>query len=145
MTTGQTLDGAGRSADEDRGALLRLVLKIDAAATGAVGVLSLPASMLLDDSLGIPTALLLPVGLFLLAYAVVVWVVATRRRVSRTAVWVVILVNILWAVDSVVVVAAGWLPLTGLGTALVLGQGAAVALFAAAQLYAVRSEGRSPR
>lgn len=138
MTTHQTRSGVDRPADDDRGALLRLVLKLDAVATGAVGVLSLAAGRLLDDLFGTPTVLLVPVGLFLVLYAAAIWIVGTRRRVSRPAVWAAIVVNLLWVVDSVVVVAAGWFPLTGLGVAFVLGQGAAVACFAAAQLYALQ-------
>lgn len=138
MTTHQTQSNLGRAVEEDGSGLLRLVLKLDAAATGAVGVLSLAASPVLDDLLGTPLALLLPVGLFLVVYAVAIWIVASRRRVSRPAVWAAIVINLLWALDSVVVVAAGWFSLTGIGAAFVLFQAAVVALFAAAQLYALR-------
>jgi hypothetical protein len=138
MTTQQTRSGVSRSADEDRSATLRLILKLDAVATGAVGILSLAASPVLDDLLGTPMTLLRPIGLFLIVYAAFVWIVGTRQRVSRPAVWTAILINLLWAVDSVVVVAAGWFPLTALGIAFVFVQGAVVALFAAAQLYALR-------
>lgn len=138
MTTHQTRPGLGRSAGAEDDGLLRLVLKLDAVATAAVGVLSLAASTVLDGLLGTPTALLAPVGLFLVVYAAFVWIVATRHRLSRPAVWIAIVVNLLWAVDSVVLVAAGWFPLTALGIAFVVGQGGAVALFAAAQLYALR-------
>ena len=48
-----------------------------------------------------------------------------------------------YAVDCVVVVAAGWFALTALGVAFVLFQAAAVALFATAQLYALRMMARA--
>ena len=143
MTTHQTRSGLGRFAGEGRDGLLRLALKLDAAATAAVGVLSLAAGPVLDGLLGTPLALLLPVRLFLLAYAASVWFVATRPRVNRTGAWAVIAVNLLYAVDCVVVVAAGWFPLTALGVAFVLFQAAAVALFAAAQFYALRMMARA--
>jgi hypothetical protein len=84
-----------------------------------------------------------PVGLCLLAYAAFVWFVATRPRVSRAAAWAVITLNLLYAADCVVVAAAGWFPLTGPGVAFVLFQAAAVALFAAAQLYGLRRAGQA--
>lgn len=141
MTTHQTQTGLGQSVGKGRDGPLRLALKLDALATAAVGVLSTVAGPVLDDLLGAPLALLLPVGLFLLAYAAFVWVVATRPRVSRPAAWAVIAANLVYAVDCAVVVAAEWFPLTALGVAFVLFQAAAVALFAAAQLYGLRKTG----
>jgi hypothetical protein len=107
MTTHQTQTSLGRSVEENRDGFMRLVLKLDAVATGAVGLLSMAASPILDDLLGIPLALLVPVGLFLVAYAVAIWIVATRRRVSRPAVWAAVAINLMYTVDCVVVVAAG--------------------------------------
>ena len=123
---------------EDRGGLLRLVLKLDAVSSGALGVLSLAAAPALDDLLGTPVTLLVPVGLFLIAWAAALWVIASRPRIGRTAVWAVILLNLVYVVDSAVVVAAGWFSLTAVGTAFVSAQAAAVVLFAAAQFYALR-------
>lgn len=92
----------------------------------------------MDDLLGIPLSLLMPLGLFLIVYAVVIWIVATRTHVSRSAAWTAVAINLVYAVDAVVVVVAGWFALTTLGTAFVLFQAAAVALFAAAQFCALR-------
>jgi hypothetical protein len=142
MTTHQTQSRLDRSVEEDRDGFVRLVLKLDAVATGAVGLLSMAAGPILDDLLGIPLTLLVPVGLFLVAYAAVIWIVATRRRVSRSAVWGAFAINLMYTMECVVVVAASWLPLTALGTAFVLFQAAAVTLFAAAQFYALRKAAR---
>ena len=141
MTTHQTQSSMRDPVAEDRG-LLRLLLKLDAVPSGALGVLSLAASPALDDLLGTPLALLVPVGLFLVAWAAALWVIASHPRINRTAVWVVILLNLLYAVDGAVVVAAGLFPLTALGTAFVLFQVGAVTLFAAAQFYALRMAAR---
>lgn len=138
MTTHQTRSGDGRAVDEDRNGLLRLVLKLDAVASGALGALSLAAGPVLDDLLGTPLALLVPVGVFLIVWAAALWVLTSRFRISRTAVWAVIGLNLLYAVDAIIVAVTGWFPLSVLGTAFVLAQAAAVALFAAAQLYALR-------
>lgn len=135
MTTQQTRSGpvAGQ-----KGGLLRLVLKLDAVASGALGALFLAGGSLLEGLLGTPLSLLVPVGVFLVVWAAALWIVASRSRISRAAVWAVISVNFLWALDSVVVVAAGWFALTSLGLAFVLLQAAAVAVFAVVQLYALR-------
>ncbi len=138
MTTHQTQPSLRSPIGEDSSGLLRLALKLDAVASGALGALSLVTGTVLDDLLGTPLALLVPVGLFLLAYATFVWVVGTRRRINRTVVWVVISLNLVWVADSVAVVLAKWLPLTGLGVAFVLAQAAAVALFAELQFLGLR-------
>lgn len=138
MTTQQTQTGLGRSVGESREGLLRLALKIYAVASGALGALALAAGVVLDDLLGIPLALLVPVGLFLIVYAAFVWVVGTRPGINRTAAWAIIAVNLLWVLDSVVLVMTGWLSLTAMGIAFVLAQAVAVALFAGAQFYALR-------
>ena len=52
MTTYQTWSEEGRAVDEDRNGLLRLVLKLDAVASGALGVLSLVASPALERPAG---------------------------------------------------------------------------------------------
>ena len=142
MTTHQTQSGIRNPVDEDRDGLLRLALKLDAAASGALGVLSLATGPVLDDLLGTPLALLVPVGLFLVAWAAALWFIATRLRVGGTAVRVVILLNLLYAMDGVVVVATGLFPLTALGIIFVLFQVVAVTLFAAAQFYALRKPDR---
>ncbi len=118
--------------------LLRLALKLDAVATGGLGLLAVAAAPLLENLLGAPRDLLTPVGAFLIAYGVAVWVIGTRATVSRTAVWAVIALNLVWVLDSVLTVAAGWLSLTVLGTGFVLLQAAAVALFADLQFMGLR-------
>lgn len=138
MTTQPTRSSAVRTTEAQSSGLLRLVLKLDAVATGAVGLLSVAASPALDGLLGIPLSLLVSVGVFLIVYAAAIWVVATRPRVSKTAAWIAVAINLVYAVDALVVAVSGWFPLTALGTAFVLFQAAAVALFAAAQFYALR-------
>ena len=139
MTKNQTRADLARSVGgEEHGGLLRLALKLDALASGALGALSLAAGTVLDDLLGLPFALLMAVGLFLPAYAAFVWVVGTRRRVNRTAAWAVVAVNLVWVIDSVALVVAGWFPLSALGVAFVLAQAAAVFLFADLQFLGLR-------
>jgi hypothetical protein len=125
-------------ADQDGGRLLRLSLRLDAAASGALGVLLAAGGALLDELLGIPTAVLVAVGGFLVAYAAALWLVGSRPEVSRPAARLVAAGNLLWVAASVVAVAAGWWSPTALGTGLVIAQAAAVALFAELQLTGLR-------
>ncbi|HEV3498542.1 MAG TPA: hypothetical protein VHA34_19560 [Actinomycetes bacterium] len=137
MTTDH-LPSTRSATGQDPGRLLRLLLRLDAAASGALGVLLATAGNLLDDPLGIPAAVLMGVGGFLVAYAAALWFIGSRPKVSRPAVRVVAAGNLLWVAASVIAAAAGWWAPTALGTGLVLAQAAAVALFAELQLTGLR-------
>jgi hypothetical protein len=126
----------GGALDRDRP--LRLALRLDAAASGALGVLLAAGGALLDDLLGIPAGVLVPVGGFLILYAAGLWLVGSRSPVSRPAVWVVAIGNLGWVAASVVAAAAGWWSPTAAGTAFVLVQAAAVVVFAELQLSGLR-------
>ncbi len=128
-------------ADPDRPS--RLPLGLDALATGAVGLLALLGSPVLDGFLGTPAALTVPVGLFLLGYAAVIGWVGTRPRIDRAAVWVAVTLNSIWVVASVAIIAAGPFALTALGSAAILAQAVAVVLFAEWQFFALRRARRA--
>jgi len=112
-------------------------VRLDAAITGAFGVLIGVASPLLDGRLGIDAALLLALGVVLVGYALVLEFVVARRP-TRPLVWEVIAINLVWVVSSVVAVVTDVLTPTTLGTVFVLLQAAAVALIAGLQLLALR-------
>jgi len=118
--------------------MLRVALRLDAAASGALGLLALAAAPLLESRLGVPGALLMPVGAALLVWASGLALAASRPTISRPAAWSVIGLNVLWVAASAAAVAAGWLPLTALGTAFVLAQAVAVAAFADLQFLGLR-------
>ena len=122
-----------RLAGLQRERLLRLVLKLDAAVTGANGAAYLLAAGPLGDVLGLPSAPLRATGAFLVLYAAAVWVLATRRTVARGAVVAVVAANVLWAIDSVVLAIAGWGSPAAAGTVWILLQAFVVAGLAAVQ------------
>jgi hypothetical protein len=124
------------AAGDDREALVGLV-RLDAIACGAAGLLLAAAAPLLDGVLGIPGAVLAPVGLLLFAYAGLLALLA-RRGAPRRAVAGVIAGNALWALASVVVVVTDGLTLTPAGGVVVLLQAVPVAALAALQLRALR-------
>ena len=150
MTVHAAQRWTGPAVGVGRDGLLRLAFKLDAVASGGLGILATLTAPLLSDLLGFPSWLLVPLGLALVPYAAVVWLTGTRARVNRRAAWAIVGLNALWTVHSVALVLAGWLPLTAPGVAFVLAQAAAVALFAALQFTGLRrlrtpiSEGGMP-
>ena len=117
---------------------LRLALKADAAASGAMGVLLLAAGGALAKPLGPGSGLLHVTGAVLLAYAAFVLWAALRSSPHPGPAWAIIAANVLWVLASVAVAFAGWFPLTVLGQVFVLAQAAAVAVLALWQVTALR-------
>lgn len=112
-------------------------IRLDALFSGAAGLLLAAGAPVLDGLLGVPPAVLVPLGLGLLGYALVLVAIA---RAGAPARWVkaVIVGNALWVVVSVLAVLADSLTLTTAGTVVALAQAGAVALLAELQLNAVR-------
>lgn len=118
--------------------LLRFALKIDAAASAAIGLTCAVLGAVLDDLLGIPIAVTLPVGILLLGYAGFVWFVASRPRVPAAGAWPVIAINAGWVLVSGGYAAAAWSTLTAVGAVVVLAQAAAVLGLADLQYLGLR-------
>ncbi|HEX6039746.1 hypothetical protein [Longimicrobium sp.] len=112
-------------------------LLLDAAASGGMGLLLAGFAGPLAGVLGLPEVLLRYAGAGLLPFAAVLAYLATRREVGRGALWAVIAVNAAWVSESVLLVASGWVSPTSLGTAFVLAQAAAVAVFTWLQFRAL--------
>lgn len=111
---------------------LRTVLLLDAGVSGVNGLAYLAGAVVLDDLLG-PSALTLALlGGALVAWAVVLDWVATRRPVPTAYAREVALANLLWVGGSLAALAL--LDLTGVGIVWCLLQAAVVAAFAAVQL-----------
>jgi hypothetical protein len=122
--------------------LLRLALKLDAVVTGANGAAYLVAAGPIGELLGLSETLLRAAGGFLLVYAALVWLAATRREISRPAVVAILAGNLIWAVDSLVGAIAGWGDPTTAGTAWIVMQALVVGSFAELQLAGLRQKGR---
>jgi hypothetical protein len=111
---------------------LRAALLIDAAASGALGLLQTAASAYTSALLGLPTALVLGTGVFMLAYAASLGVMARSTSLPRPAAQIVIVGNAGWALGCAVL-AAVHPQLTVLGVGYLLLQAVAVAAFAGLQ------------
>ena len=86
---------------------LRRVLFADAAVSATCGALMALGATLLAPLLGLGAGLLLPAGLALFPYAAYLIWVATRRAVPRAAVWIPIVINVVWAADCLLVLFGG--------------------------------------
>ncbi|ADB34220.1 conserved hypothetical protein [Kribbella flavida DSM 17836] len=115
---------------------LTQVIRLDAVASGALGVVLLGAGWALDGPLGLPTALSVGAGAFLLAWTAALLLIARGPAMKRTAVLEVIGVNAVWVAASLAALVT--VDLTGLGIAFVLAQAAAVGVFTELQVTALR-------
>ncbi|MFW3171709.1 hypothetical protein [Geodermatophilus sp. CPCC 206100] len=116
--------------------LLRLALRLDAVVTAANGAAYLLAAGPLADLLGLPAGWLRGVGVFLLGYAALVWLVGSRP--AAPAVRAVVTANALWAAGSLAVVLAGLGSPSTVGAVWLVLQAAVVAGFATAQAAGLR-------
>ncbi len=116
--------------------LLRFALKADGVGAAALGALAMP----FGTELGLPV---IPIGIFLLALGAGIFFVGVHPR--RTLVKIVILVNLLWVVDSVLTAELGWFGITALGTWLVLAQAVVVAGVVVLEAVALNAASRQPR
>jgi hypothetical protein len=117
---------------------LRRALAADAVTSGAAGLLMTFGAGALEGPLGLPAPLLQVAGLILLPFAAGVAYLAARAMPPRPAVWAVIALNAVWALDSGLLLVSGWVAPTALGYAFVIVQAAAVAAFAEIQYVGLR-------
>ena len=106
--------------------LLRRVLIVDAVTSGAMGLAMIAFAELFADLLQLPLELISEAGIVLLPFAAFVGFVGSRREPARIAVWTIIALNVVWVVDSIVLLFTGWVAPNGLGYAFVIAQAAAV-------------------
>jgi hypothetical protein len=139
MMTGRN-EAIGRAAGGTALPSLRAALALDAAASGAAGVVMLAGAGMLAPLLGLPATLLTVAGAALLPFALAVGLLA-RQAPPRGLAWAVVAVNEAWVVASVVLLLGPWVAPTALGVAFVLAQAGIVAVFALLQAQALRRGG----
>jgi len=126
MTASTALTRIATTADGGR--LLRTALRIDAAASGGLGLVSLAGAPLLAGPVGAPEAALRGVGGFLVVFGIALVVLSTRPTMPVPLVWAVVVGNLAWVAASAVVALLA--PLTVLGTVVAAVQAVGVAVFA---------------
>jgi hypothetical protein len=117
---------------------LRQALLADAVTTALCGSLMLLGANPLSGMLGLPEALLRVGGAALLPFAVLVAYLSLRPNLSRLAVWGIVLVNVLWAADSILLLLSGGVTPNAAGYVFVLAQAAVVLLYAELQFIGLR-------
>jgi hypothetical protein len=118
--------------------LLRRALLADGVISGTTGALMLIAASPLGGLLGLNVALLRTAGLSLLPFAALLVYLSVRTTIPHRLVWGIVGYNVLWALDSVLLLATGWATPTIWGYLFTLGQALAVAVFAGLQYAGLR-------
>lgn len=118
--------------------LLRRALLADGVLSGATGALGLIAAVPLGSLLGLEVTLLRVAGLGLLPFAAFLVYLALQENPSRRFVWGIVGVNLLWVIDSILLLVAGWAEPTLLGYLFTGVQAAAVAVFAGLEYLGLR-------
>jgi hypothetical protein len=118
--------------------LLRNALLADALLSGVTALALVIAAGPLSSLLGLSVGLLRGSGWFILPFAALAASMRFRARLSRIPVFVLVVGNALWAVDSVLVLLLGWIEPTVLGEVFVVGQAAIVAVLAELQFIGLR-------
>lgn len=124
---------------------LRRVLQLDAAATGATGLLLLGGTSLLQSLLNLPAPLMIYAGVFCVAWAVTLGLASLKDEISSGFVWTIIVANIAWVIGSAALLLSGYVSPTWLGYAFVIAQALAVDIFAGLQIFAMWKQGKSTR
>lgn len=124
---------------------LRRALQADAIFSGASALMLVFGAGLFAPLTNLPETFLRNTGLVLVIYAALVGYLGTRSMMSKAAVWAVIAVNVIWAIDSFILLASGWVSPNLLGQALIVMQAAAVGVFAELQFIGLRRSETSAR
>lgn len=117
---------------------LRRALQIDAAFSGAAALLMVFGASFLASLLNLPESFLRNTGLVLVVFALGVGYLASREMMSKVPVWAVIAINAVWTIDSIVLLASGWVSPNLLGQAFIVMQAIAVGVFAELEFIGLR-------
>jgi len=131
---------ATRTRPADR--FLRVALRVDSIASALSGLAFLGTQEMFENLYGLPPAVTVPTGVFLLVFAAGVWLASSPRTLNPKAVIAVIALNIIWVAATIVTLAAGLLPLTALGVGFAIVQAAAVAVIAELEFIGLRKIGK---
>jgi hypothetical protein len=118
--------------------LLRRALLADATLTAVAGIALVLAAGPLGAFVDLPATILRIAGVIFIPFAAFAGWLGTRRRVHRTLVFVVILLNALWAVDSVLLLLARWVETTPLGEGFVIGHALIIGVIAEVEFLGLR-------
>lgn len=120
---------------------IRTFLRLDAVASGGVGLLLLVLAGPAKDELGLPIAFSVIAGIAILAWAgFVAWV---SVKAPRPLVVEVIALNLVYVAGSLALAVADWVDLTDLGVGIVVAQAIAVLGLTIGQYAGYRADDRT--
>jgi hypothetical protein len=122
----------------DASTFLRRTLWLDAAVSGATGVMMWLGADLLQVWLALPSTLFRVAGMSLLPFCGLLIALARRPQMARGTIVAIIVANALWVVASIALLVSGEVAPTMLGYAFVIGQAVAVLGFAELQWVGLR-------
>jgi hypothetical protein len=111
----------------------RTVLRLDGALCLAMGAVLVALHAAIAGPTGLSTGFLLTAGVLLLPVGLFILAVALLPGPTRSGVAIVVIGNALWVLASIGVLVAGFVQPTLFGAVLILGQAVAVAVFAAVE------------
>lgn len=118
--------------------LLRRAFALDATATGIMGIALAIGADALQPRLNLPVMLLREAGLICIVFAAWLAFALTRPALTRGMARFAIGVNMTWVLASFGLLVSGWVAPTALGTAFVIAQAVAVAVFLELQYLGAR-------
>jgi hypothetical protein len=118
--------------------LLRRTLRVDAIASGGLGLIAAVGANPLAGVLGLHPMLLRISGIGLIPFAAALLYLASRPSIPRRPALAVVIVNLLWVVDSVALLVFGWAEPTALGYVFVAVQAVAVLVLADLEYVGLR-------
>jgi hypothetical protein len=117
---------------------LRCTLFADAATCLGCSLLLTIGGGLLENLLNLPASLMFYAGLSLFPFTALLIYTATRKSISKTVVWLIIGLNLLWTIDSFLLLVSGYVAPTTLGYAFVILQALGVMMFADLEFIGLR-------
>ncbi len=124
---------------------LTRVMALDAASCAATGELQIAFTAPFARLTGLPAAMLVGTGVFLLVYAAAAAWIASRTTSSRNLIGAAVVGNFGWAALCVLLIASGAFALTALGVGWALLQAVVVVLLAELQWMGLRRTRRTAR
>jgi hypothetical protein len=118
--------------------LLRRALQANAAFSAVSGAVLIAGAGPLGAASGLPAIALTIMGAILIPYGLFIAYAATRPAIDRRVAWAAIVLDALWVIDSLIILATGWAPLTPAGWWAVLILALVVAIFAEVQYLGLR-------
>lgn len=123
--------------------LLKFALIADAAACAPLAILQIAMPDLLANQLAIPRLLLMGTGLFLLAYTLLLIVLARSQNVWASMIGLIVVGNVGWALGCIALLAAAPFTPSGLGIAYLILQAGAVLVLAGAEFAGLKASSLS--